>query len=80
MPSTRHIILNGQMPEESKVLTTPVVWDNVSEDGTAALTAALDPTIDSDRKASYPTINPAINAARRRQRNRSQTLQPSRTP
>jgi len=35
-------ILDGQMPAESQVKTTPEVWDNVTEEGSAALTAALD--------------------------------------
>ncbi|MGH2401620.1 MAG: substrate-binding domain-containing protein [Candidatus Limnocylindria bacterium] len=39
-------ILNGEEPEEGAVLVDPVVWDNTSEEGTAALEEANDPDID----------------------------------
>jgi ribose transport system substrate-binding protein len=35
-------ILDGQAPAEPQVKTTPVVWDNVTDEGKAALTEALD--------------------------------------
>jgi ribose transport system substrate-binding protein len=38
-------ILGGQEPESHTVLLTPAVWDNVSEEGKAALAAANDPSL-----------------------------------
>jgi ribose transport system substrate-binding protein len=43
-------ILDGQKPADPAVHVTPVVWDNTSDAGKAALTAASDPAID----ASWP--------------------------
>jgi ribose transport system substrate-binding protein len=39
-------ILNGEAPDDPAVLVDPVVWDNTSEEGTAALEEANDPDID----------------------------------
>ena len=38
-------ILEGQEPAQAKNLTTPVVWDNVTEEGKAALASAFDADI-----------------------------------
>jgi ribose transport system substrate-binding protein len=38
-------ILNGETPEQNTLLT-PELWDNVSEEGKAALAAAADPSLD----------------------------------
>ncbi len=43
-------IMDGQKPASPAVHVTPVVWDNTSDAGKAALTAANDPAID----ASWP--------------------------
>jgi ribose transport system substrate-binding protein len=43
-------VLDGQKPADPAVHVTPVVWDNTSDAGKAALTAANDPAID----ASWP--------------------------
>jgi ribose transport system substrate-binding protein len=43
-------ILDGQKPANPAVHVTPVVWDNTTDAGKAALTAANDPAID----ASWP--------------------------
>ena len=43
-------IMDGNKPADPAVHVTPVVWDNVSDAGKAALTAANDPAID----ASWP--------------------------
>ena len=43
-------VLDGNKPADPAVHVTPVVWDNVSDAGKAALTAANDPAID----ASWP--------------------------
>jgi ribose transport system substrate-binding protein len=38
-------ILNDQLPESNTVVLAPAVWDNVSEEGKAALAAANDPSL-----------------------------------
>lgn len=38
-------ILNGQAPASHTVVLTPSLWDNVTEEGKAALTAANDPSL-----------------------------------
>ena len=40
-------VLDGQKPADPVVHVTPVVWDNVTDAGKAALTAANDPAIDA---------------------------------
>jgi ribose transport system substrate-binding protein len=39
-------ILNGEAPDDPAVLVDPVVWDNTTEEGMAALEEANDPDID----------------------------------
>jgi ribose transport system substrate-binding protein len=39
-------ILGGTMPEAQTTLLTPVVWENVTDEGKAAIAAAADPAID----------------------------------
>ena len=39
-------ILDGKAPADKTVLLTPPVWDNVTDDGKAALAAATDPSLD----------------------------------
>jgi ribose transport system substrate-binding protein len=39
-------ILNGEAPDDSAVLVDPVVWDNTTDEGIAALEEANDPEID----------------------------------
>jgi ribose transport system substrate-binding protein len=41
-------ILQGTMPESSTVGVTPVLWDNVSEGGMAAIAAAQNPNLDPE--------------------------------
>jgi ribose transport system substrate-binding protein len=41
-------ILQGTMPAESTVQVTPVLWDNVSEAGLAAIAAAQNPNLDPE--------------------------------
>lgn len=41
-------ILQGEVPAERVVLVTPELWDNVSEEGRAKLTAAQNPDLDPE--------------------------------
>lgn len=41
-------ILEGQVPAEHTVHVTPVLWDNVSDEGKAALAAAANPNLDPE--------------------------------
>ncbi len=41
-------ILNGQMPDSNTVHVTPVLWDNVSDEGKASLAAAANPNLDPE--------------------------------
>jgi ribose transport system substrate-binding protein len=45
-------VLSGTAAADTVTLTTPEAWDNVSDAGKAALTAALDPSID----ATWPLV------------------------
>jgi ribose transport system substrate-binding protein len=47
-------ILNGQIPEEKALLTTPVAYDNVSEEGKAGLAGLRDGAEDID--ATWPLV------------------------
>ena len=41
-------ILEGQMPEGNTVYVTPALWDNVSDEGKAAIAAAQNPNLDPE--------------------------------
>jgi ribose transport system substrate-binding protein len=41
-------ILQGQMPESNVVQVDPVLWDNVSDEGKAAIAAAQNPNLDPE--------------------------------
>ena len=41
-------ILGGQMPEQRTVLVEPELWENVSEEGMAQITAAQNPNLDPE--------------------------------
>jgi ribose transport system substrate-binding protein len=41
-------ILGGETPAEKTVLVTPALWDNVSEEGKAAIAAAQNPNLDPE--------------------------------
>jgi ribose transport system substrate-binding protein len=41
-------ILGGEAPAEQTVLVTPALWDNVSEEGKAAIAAAQNPNLDPE--------------------------------
>jgi ribose transport system substrate-binding protein len=40
-------VLDGQKPDQTKILLTPQLWDNTAPDGQAALKAAVDPSVAS---------------------------------